>query len=419
MNETTPPRLSALKPWQGWLLVGALTAAVWWLCFRSPMFWVTTGMGEPNRPFIDLYGLLVAFDAKALGLDPFVPSSLDPYRRPHVYSAWWLIFSDLGLGRKDVYWVGTLLVGILIANVVAMVRPRTWRECGALLAVLLSPAFLLAANRANPDLNILMLVSLGLLCFRRPGFGWRAAGIVLFALSAVLKYFPLVTLVLLLDLRSRRDFVLGLALYVAVLLLALPGLAPGLKSASLYAPEPVWLYAFGAPVLMRDFELKQPILWLAPSVLLGLWALAAAWRDRHTPIPETTGEGHDRERDFVCGALMLVGLFFLGASFVYKLIFAVWLLPWLWEKPAGAAEARWRRVTWYLLLVVLWFEGLMATGFNLAARFLGQPVHVDMLKATLVVQQLLGWALVACLTRFLLIHLGRWVRALVPRLRAA
>lgn len=416
MNDTSPPRNFGLKTWQGCLLVGGVTAGLWWLCFQSPVFWVITGMGEANRPFIDLYGLLAACDARALGLDPFVPSNLDPYHRPHVYSEWWLALGNLGLGRKDVYWVGTLLVGILVANAVGMVRPRTWRECGALLAVLLSPAFLLAANRANPDLNILMLVSLGLICFRRPGFGWRAAGIGLFALSAVLKYFPLVTLVLLLDLRRRRDFVLGLALYVAVLLLALPGLAPGLRSAAQHAPEPSWFYAFGAPALMRDFELKQPILWLAPSVLLAGWALLAAWRQRQSPLPEQTVAAHNQEREFVCGALMIIGLFFLGASFVYKLIFAVWLLPWLWAAPAEAAEARWRRVMWWLLLAVLWFEGLMVTGFNLV---LHPPVNADLFRAALVVQQLLDWALVACLTRFLLVYLGRWLRTLRPRLVGA
>ena len=151
-------------------MVAGVTAAIWWLCFQSPMFWVTAGMGEPNRPFIDLYGLLVAVDAQHLGLDPFVPSNLDPYRRPHVYSEWWLALGDLGLGRKDVLWLGTVLVAVLIANVVAMVRPRTWRESAGLLAVLLSPAFLLAANRANNDLTILLLVSGGLLCFRRTGW---------------------------------------------------------------------------------------------------------------------------------------------------------------------------------------------------------------------------------------------------------
>ena len=68
-------------------------------------------------------------------MDPFVPSSLDPNRRPHVYSEWWLALGDLGLGRKDVFWLGTVLVAVLIANVVAMVRPRTWRESASLLAV--------------------------------------------------------------------------------------------------------------------------------------------------------------------------------------------------------------------------------------------------------------------------------------------
>ena len=410
-----PSRSFNWKSWQGCLFVSVVTAAVWWLCFQSPMFWVTSGMGEPNRPFIDLYGLLVASDAVRLGLDPFLPSPLDPYHRPHVYSEWWFAMGAMGLGRKDVLWFGTVLAASLIITAVAMVRPRNLRESFMLLCLLLSPAFLLAANRGNNDLIMLPLVSAGLLCFRRAGLGWRAIGIILFASTAVLKYYPLVTLVLLLDLRSRRDFRIGLGLYALVLLLAWPGLLSGLKSASLYAPEPVWLYAFGAPVLARDFELKQSILWLVPAALLVVWALAVAWRQRRQSVPARADESHQHERDFVCGAAMLVGLFFLGASFVYKLIFAVWLLPWLWERPLAAGEVRWRRIIWYLLLSVVWLEGTVALGFNLVARFRGQPGNVDLLKLTLLVEQLLTWALVACLARFLLIYLGQWGCSLLAR----
>ena len=68
------------------------------------------------------------------------------------------------------------------------------------------------------------------------------------------------------------------------------------------------------------------------------------------------------------GAALVVGCFFLGASYVYKLVFAVWLLPWLWRQGAAPAEERWRRLTLALLLAVLWFEGLMAIAEALRRR---------------------------------------------------
>ncbi|MES1194368.1 MAG: glycosyltransferase 87 family protein, partial [Opitutus sp.] len=222
--------------WLGCLIWGAVVSLGWLLCFRFPTFWLLAGIGEPSRPFLDLFGLLASCDAARQGLDPYLPNSLDPYHRPFVYSNWWLTLASLGLGRKDTLWLGAALAGALLATALAWLRPRSWREGGLVLLFLFSPACLLAVHRANNDLVILVVVSAGLLCFRRDGWAWRAAGMVLFAVAAVLKYYPLVTLVLILELRTWRRMLAGAALYVGVLLVAWPGLVPGLQSASRNAP---------------------------------------------------------------------------------------------------------------------------------------------------------------------------------------
>src|SRR6478609_134787 len=228
MSHAPSSSESAWQRWRGAIFVAVVAAICWWVCLRSPAFWVQSGMGEPNRPFLDLYGLLVASDAVNQGLDPFQPNLLDPYHRPHVYSEWWLVTASWGWGGKDVLWLGLTLAGALLLTAVTMARPRTWSQAVQLLLLLISPAFLLAVHRANNDLVILVTVSLGLLCFRRPETTWRVLGVLLFALSAVLKYYPLTTVVLLLALRDRRSVLAGAAWYALVLVLAWPGLAPGL-----------------------------------------------------------------------------------------------------------------------------------------------------------------------------------------------
>ena len=125
--------------------------------------------------------------------------------------------------------------------------------------------FLLAVNRANNDLVVFVIVSLGLLCFRAGPWPWRALGIVLFSASAVLKYTPLVTLVVLLDLRTRRDLVAGLGLYSLVLVLSWPGLTTGLSHLTQFMPGPEWLYAFGAPVFLRNLGITSGWGWQLPS----------------------------------------------------------------------------------------------------------------------------------------------------------
>jgi hypothetical protein len=103
----------------------------------------------------------------------------------------------------------------------------------------------------------------------------------------------------------------------------------------------------------------------------------------------------------------------MGSSFVYKLVFALWLLPWLWQRCAdGTTEARWGLAIWYLLLAVVWLEGGMAVVLNLVTGLWSPAVAERMLKVTLAVSQLLTWALVACLLRELLAYVARRGRAL-------
>jgi hypothetical protein len=390
--------------------VAGLTLVVWLACFLFPSVWVTTGIGEANRPFMDLYGILAASDAAQAGVDPFQPNSFDPYHRPHVYSEWWLELRRLGLTRADTLWLGFTLVATALLVMLVMVRPRTRAQGFGLLLLLISPAFLITVNRANSDLVVFVLIGLGLLCFRREQWELRALGLLLFAVSAVLKYYPLITLVLLLEVRSRRGFAAGLSLYIMVLVLAWPGLEPGMKSAALFIPRPEWLYAYGAPVIMRNFGLIGAQGLLFPAGLLVVWAAASAWMNIEGFRANTPASEQAAEREFLIGAAMLTGLFLSGSSYVYKLVFAVWLLPWLWQRHDDPTERRWCHVTWSLLLAIVWCEGAAALGLNLVFGTQSLPLAMGLLKVALTVSQLLTWAWVACLLRLLLIMFGRRVR---------
>jgi hypothetical protein len=105
---------------------------------------------------------------------------------------------------------------------------------------------------------------------------------------------------------------------------------------------------------------------------------------------------------------MVVGCFLHGSSYLYKMVFALWLLPGLWRAAAGPEE-RWRKLTLGLLLAVLWFEGGMAVLLNIGVfTFILPPATAhQMLEVTLVLGQLFTWALVGCLWRALLIYTGR------------
>ena len=392
-------------------MVALVVAGIWTACLQSPAVTRATGIGGAAVPFIDLYGLLAAGELAQANGDPFKPNPLDPYNRPHVYTSWWLITGNAGLTRADTGWLGAVLVGLTLVSTLVLIRPRRPAEAVVTLAVLCSPAFLLAVNRANNDLVVFIVLCGALAALRAEKVEHRTLAVVLLGLAAALKYYPLAAAILLLGARSHRELCAGLGLFTFVLLLAWPGLLPGLASAARYKPNPDGLYAFGAPMLFRNLGLTSPVGWLVLTG--GLVATAFALARSHRQEALSTSANQFSEREFICGAALVVGCFFLGASYAYKLVFAVWLLPWLWRQGAAPADERWRKLTLALLLAVLWFEGLMAILINMVLTPLSITVARRVLDVTLAVQQVLTWGLVLALTRGLLIYTERRLRFFV------
>ena len=103
---------------------------------------------------------------------------------------------------------------------------------------------------------------------------------------------------------------------------------------------------------------------------------------------------------FTVGALLLLGCFLAGTSFAYRLIFAVWLCPWLWHQLGQASTSRIARITLGLLLLSLWQDGGFCLVQNVGLvrlppqvetlwRYLTQPVHWALMTL------LAGWLLEA------------------------
>jgi hypothetical protein len=395
--KTATPKNSPKTGWQSSLLVVLVVASVWAVCLRNPVVWRSTGIGETSVPFLDLYALLAAGEVAQAGGDPFQPNPLDPYNRPHVYTTWWLGMGAIGLTRADTKWLGQALAGLCLVAAVFLIRPKRLDESIQAILVLCSPGMLMAVNRGNNDLVVFVIVCAALGCLRSNALSFRALGVTLLAISAALKYYPLAALVVLLAARSRREWSGALILYALVLILAWPALRPGLESAVRYQPRPEWLYAFGAPILFRDFGFHPQSGWLIPTFIVSGWV---AWRARRLWMAAPSGRwASSEEREFICGAALIVGCFFLGASYVYKLIFAVWLLPWFWRGHHSIAKICWARIIWWLLLAVLWLEGLLALVINLVISGLAPAIAHRMLVATLVASQLLTWGLIVCLLR--------------------
>ncbi len=430
-----PREPSLWLAWRGSFYALLLIGSLWAACLAPSDVWSYTGIGATPVPFLDLYGSLATGEVAHAHGDPYQPNTLDPFHRPHLYSRWWLVTADLGLTRADTLWLGYTLLGVTLLAALALLRPQNKREILQTALLLCSPALLMAVSRANNDLVIFIVVSTALGLLRFSAAIPRVLAAALFSLAAVLKYYPLAALVVLFAVRSKRERVVALLILGAVLLLGWPALQPALATLSLHLPRPGGFYAFGAGVLPREFTLLSPAWWLVPAALLAVWSFAlAARRWIAPPHPNATLHFPPNEApppsaaplfavpstEFACGAAFVVGCFFLGASYVYKLIFAVWLLPWLWRAPTTLSlhEARWRRATVALLFAVTWWEGLLAVFINVVVSPFAPTLARSVYDVTFVVSQLLTWGLVVCLSRYLVLYAVEHTRDLRRASRA-
>lgn len=387
-----------------WVGFAAGVVAVHLLFLLQPGWLAYVGLRDYGLRFIDTYALLAANDALALGLDVLKPNPLDPFHRPHVYSGWWLLLGDFGLTRADNPWFGAAVCAAFGAVALAHLRPRTGGEAAWYAAVVCSPPFLLALNRANNDLVIAVVLAPVVPCLLHDRRAVRLIAMFCIALAAALKFYPAAAGLLVLagdDRREVRERLLGTALALALVGASVAG---DLGRFGGLAPDPDGLLTFAAKHLPAAFGLSGGAAAAAVAggaLLLALLAwrapVLAGWR----PAPE------DRAAwlRFVLAAVLLAGCFFAGANYAYRWVLAFGLAPFLWRlarNPHTAAGPRRLAVaTAALLLPLLWLDAAASLlGARLLPVFPG-PAVGQWIGRWVLAEQCLLWAFFGCLLVFL------------------
>jgi len=382
-----------------------LMICIWGSCLNAPAFWNAVGIGGNEVPFLDLYGSLAAGELAHHGGNPFISNTLDYYNRPHVYTTWWLITGDWGLTRADSKWLGLLLIGLTLVTTVALNRPSKPHEFILTAIFLCSPAILFAINRGNNDLVVFIIMSCALGLIRSKKSIIRILGFALLAICTVLKYYPIAAVILILSAHTRRESIMVLAIFTCIIIFAWPSLQPSLISALKYKPSPEGLYAFGAPILFKNLGDFPPHAWWIIGAITGACAfILAKLRQDTTREPSISSSN---ENEFICGSALIVGCFFLGASYLYKLIFSIWLLPWLWSKKQIQQDEYWRRINLSIVLIVLWFEGCMCLMANRVIGFISVSMAKIVYEITIIWGQVFGWLLILALLTELIIYTNR------------
>ncbi len=348
--------------------------AVFFACVLHEPLWGTLGIFHMGPYFADLSVILAANDAKLAGVDPYLPATgFDFLGRPHVYGPIWLELHRFGLTRSDTIWLGGALVATSVAAGALWCRPRGPLAALACLALLASPGALLAYERANNDLVVLLLLLVAALAMLRPTWARVFAAVVPLVLASLLKFYPLIAIPMLAIKSKRwRALVCGitaLGLIVVMVLIQLRDMHRAIEN----MPASVNPVGYGAVMLSY--------LWAHPGVPRGFLCFGFltgvcfwpwfAWRENRNPIPLG-----DMAAGFVAGALAWGFCFFATGNYSYRAV--LFILPaGVWLAAAQAANGQAGRNAWLAvsgLTVTLWLASLH--------EWMNQAVSVNEWRAT-------------------------------------
>jgi hypothetical protein len=376
------------------------------------------GLGHSRGWFLDSYAILASNDALAAGRDAYSYNPLDPLGRPHVYSHWWLNLSALGFTRGNNFVLGSFFVGAFFTAVLGWLRPRSAGEAIWYFCVITAGSIVLGVERANNDLLMLALLMPVVPMLRSDREWVRWGALIPVVVATALKFYPAVGALVLLAGVSRRE-VIGRGLTVAVLLVLVALDVRGdMERIAPFLPDPQGLVTLGAEQVFIYFGLGKPAAVLC-GVVTGLVAMIAVrpWRwFEGWAVAE-----RDREKwlVFVLGAALLTGCFFAGSSYGYRLIYCLFLAPFLWRM-MGDTEApvilrRLARVTGGLMIFVLWADSLASAVLSNRMTPANAEHLLKLADGFAIAGEPLVWAFFGCLLCFLA-GFGREVwRVLFPR----
>lgn len=383
------------------------------------------GFAPFRFPFLDIEAVLAAAQCWREGIDVYLTNPCDALGRVHVYSPLWLAIIPSFLGTAQTAPVGLLLDLIFILSLGALLRPQTGGEAIAVGLVVLSPFTAYALERANNDIVVFVLVASGCL-LDRARHPWRLGCYALFLVAGLLKYYPLVLLLLIA--REPKRIALAGTAGAAAVVLALAGIGHADLAKALASIPKLSHYADSFSAENLPFGVAQAIAGPRARVALGLGllvlltALAAARTVRTARLFERAPIAWDSlaMQAMLTGALLVTACFAAGQNILYRGIWFILAMPGLVHLCRGAGDRALKLfLTWMIagVLLVAWEAPLQR-----AVHAAGEAYAGDWLRPRLELlfwlgRELLWWWLVSGLAAIVLV----WLRQLrlVAALRAA
>jgi hypothetical protein len=366
---------------------------------------------EPFRfPFLDIHAVLAAAQCERAGIDVYLSNPCDALGRVHVYSPLWLAITPGFLDTTSTTVVGVGLDLMLILSLAALIRPATWGEVLILAPAALSPVTVYALERANCDLVIFLLVLGGCAIGRAPR-PWRLGCYTLYLIAGLLKYYPLVLLILLARERRRDGLAVAGIAAAAVISLSIRGHADLAKALANIPALSYFAGAFSARDLPFGFAAAfGGIGWrniIGISLLTILVALVVARTRRTVRLIEPTAlEGAGWEGDcLLIGALIVTACFFAGQNVDYRGIYFMLVMPGLVRLHRAARGNDLRQFLERMMAAVLfvtWEDCFRYAFHSVAAAIPGESVRLRAEALFWIGRELVWWWLIAGLAAIVL-----------------
>ena len=371
---------------------------------------------EPFRfPFLDIHAVLAAAQCQRAGIDVYLSNPCDALGRLHVYSPLWLALTPSSLDTTATTAVGLALDLMFILSLAIAIRPASWGETLVIGLVALSPMTVYALERANCDLVVFLLILAGFALDAAPR-RWRLGCYAFYLTAGLLKYYPLVLLVLLARER-RRDglFIAGLSAAV-VILLVIRGHADLAKALANIPALSYFADSFSARNLPFGFvevvfgpRLRIPAALLLLSIVLAL-AIARTRRTFHMLDAAAPDPNLLETQRLLVGALLLTACFFAGQNIDYRGIYFILVMPGLVRLCQSAGDPAIRRFLARMIAAVLfvaWEEPLRR-----AIHMIAAAIAADWLRPRIEIlfwigRELVWWWLIAGLAAIVLTQLLR------------
>ena len=316
----------------------------------------------PN-PFADTAFITAQLECWRLGTDVYTRNPCDVAGRVMVYSPLWLRLFFLPGGQAATVPLALASIAGFIASLTVLPRGSGKTGTVLLMAGIASPATAYAVERGNVDLLIFILAAIAVLCAERSA-RVRLIGHAAIVFAGLLKFYPIVMLVMIARERPKTAMLLELAAVVIVALFAyvwmdeLARMLPNIPRPG-YDADAVGGRRLAEALIviagLGGMPVRARAIMVALTVLLVIAAIFAHRLARDTRFAAAVRALSGRETlCLAAGAALFCGCFVAGSSLVYREVLLLFAIPALARFSAAAALPGPVRAAAWIMVALMW-----------------------------------------------------------------